>query len=268
MKHLIFAFAILAAIHAAGRASAQHSDIVLVLDGNRLVTADDTTLLAEIVFEGELGELGIPGFADDPGYSSGSLAPNALVGYNVTRSLLFWDGEALLEPPDDERLEIRQFNVALTTVTGTSGFQSGPYFAQANSGGGIHTHLTWYVKHPTFNPGDPFNNPISTGAYVLFLEQTSDMHDTSDEYAIVFNNNLSAAEFEEAVDAVHSLLAPSCHGDLDGDGVIGLSDLSTLLTNFGVSEGATYEDGDLTGDGAVGLADLSELLTLFGTSCP
>lgn len=56
-------------------------------------------------------------------------------------------------------------------------------------------------------------------------------------------------------------------GDVDGDGVVGLGDLSVLLSSFGVLSGATYEDGDLNGDGAVDLADLSELLSSYGTTC-
>lgn len=59
-----------------------------------------------------------------------------------------------------------------------------------------------------------------------------------------------------------------CPGDIDGDGAAGLADLSTLLSHFGTTSGATYYMGDLNGDGAVGLADLSLLLSSFGTSCP
>lgn len=61
---------------------------------------------------------------------------------------------------------------------------------------------------------------------------------------------------------------PPCIGDLDGDGMIALSDLGILLSNFGVPSGATYEDGDLDGDGDVDLADLSQMLSVFGTTCP
>lgn len=57
-----------------------------------------------------------------------------------------------------------------------------------------------------------------------------------------------------------------CPEDLDGDGVVGLGDLSILLANFGLPGGP--EDGDLDGDGEVGLADLSLLLEVFGTPCP
>ncbi len=58
-----------------------------------------------------------------------------------------------------------------------------------------------------------------------------------------------------------------CIADLDGDGEVGLSDLSALLENYGTGAGATYEDGDLDGDGDVDLADLSKLLEGFGLVC-
>ncbi|MEP0848412.1 MAG: S8 family serine peptidase [Phycisphaerae bacterium] len=59
-----------------------------------------------------------------------------------------------------------------------------------------------------------------------------------------------------------------CWGDLDLDGVIGLADLSALLTNFGLSGGMFYAQGDLDGDGDVDLADLSRLLESYGATCP
>lgn len=59
--------------------------------------------------------------------------------------------------------------------------------------------------------------------------------------------------------------ALGCPEDIDGDGSVGLSDLSALLTNFGLS-GAGLE-GDIDGDVDVDLADLSALLTAFGGTC-
>ena len=58
-----------------------------------------------------------------------------------------------------------------------------------------------------------------------------------------------------------------CFGDLDDDGAVGLSDLAQLLSNYGETSGATYEDGDLDDDGDVDLADLAALLAVYGTSC-
>lgn len=54
--------------------------------------------------------------------------------------------------------------------------------------------------------------------------------------------------------------------DLDDTGVIDISDLAMLLSNFGQS--GTYDDGDLNGDGLVSLPDLAALLSVFGLPCP
>lgn len=58
------------------------------------------------------------------------------------------------------------------------------------------------------------------------------------------------------------------HGDLDGDSDVDLADLAQLLSNYGITSGAVYEDGDLDGDGDVDLADLAALLAVYGTTCP
>ncbi len=53
-------------------------------------------------------------------------------------------------------------------------------------------------------------------------------------------------------------------GDLDGDHDVDLADLAELLSNWGISEGAVYEDGDLDGDGDVDMIDLATLLGRYG----
>ncbi len=250
----------------AASALAQHSDVLLAVQDNQLITLDEDTLLPAHVFASALGELGIPGYTDDPGYASDSLSPGEIIGFNVTRSLLLWDGAQFVPPPLNERLDI-SFSSLTVTADSDSGWQEGFSFAQASPSGGRHTHLTFYVKHPDFNPASPFFNPISSGAYVLLLEQTSDMHAASDEYAIVFNNGLTPEQFDQTLAEAETLFSPGCPGDLDDDGAVGLSDLSALLTNYGVVGGATFGDGDFNGDGDVDLADLSELLTYFGITC-
>lgn len=67
--------------------------------------------------------------------------------------------------------------------------------------------------------------------------------------------------------AASALSHATCAGDLDGDGDIDLTDLSSLLANYGVPSGAEYVDGDLNGDGDVDLEDLSSLLSGFGSIC-
>jgi len=54
-------------------------------------------------------------------------------------------------------------------------------------------------------------------------------------------------------------------GDLNSDGVVNLTDLSQLLSNFG--QPGTLTQGDISGDGVVDLTDLSRLLGRFGITC-
>jgi len=58
-----------------------------------------------------------------------------------------------------------------------------------------------------------------------------------------------------------------CLGDLDHDYDVDLADLAQLLSNYGMSEGAVYEDGDLDADGDVDLSDLAILLSRYGEVC-
>lgn len=62
-------------------------------------------------------------------------------------------------------------------------------------------------------------------------------------------------------------VSPPCDGDVDGNGAVDLTDLATLLSNFGVSAGASREQGDLDGDTDVDLTDLAILLANFGATC-
>jgi hypothetical protein len=57
-----------------------------------------------------------------------------------------------------------------------------------------------------------------------------------------------------------------CFGDLDGDGGVGLADLSLILARFG-STGASFAEGDFDLDGDIDLTDLSILLAEFGAVC-
>ncbi len=58
-----------------------------------------------------------------------------------------------------------------------------------------------------------------------------------------------------------------CAADLDQDGVISLSDLAVLLSNFGTPMAATQSMGDIDSDGDVDLQDMALLLAQFGTNC-
>lgn len=64
-----------------------------------------------------------------------------------------------------------------------------------------------------------------------------------------------------------TLAAAPCPGDLTGDRAVNLSDLSLLLSNYGVMGSATPGQGDLNGDGNIDLSDLAAMLAQYGVVC-
>jgi plastocyanin len=59
----------------------------------------------------------------------------------------------------------------------------------------------------------------------------------------------------------------TCAEDLNGDGIVDISDLALLLSNFGRSDSPGPGDGDIDGSGTIDLTDLAMLLSAFGQSC-
>ena len=56
-------------------------------------------------------------------------------------------------------------------------------------------------------------------------------------------------------------------GDVTGDGWVGGSDLTTVITNWGMT-GATHADGDLSGDGTVSGPDYTAVINNWGSGIP
>jgi len=87
------------------------------------------------------------------------------------------------------------------------------------------------------------------------------------ELALLINRSLPASADTNG-NGVPDECENPCPGDVDGNGIVDLSDLTVLLANFGTISGANPEDGDTDGDGDVDLTDLATLLGVFGTTCP
>ena len=85
------------------------------------------------------------------------------------------------------------------------------------------------------------------------------------------DNCLTASNTNQA-DADHDGCGDACDGnlicDVDGDGTVAGSDLSTILGQFGgpPAPGPTPPPGDCDGDGAVAGSDLSFALGQFGSA--
>jgi len=56
-----------------------------------------------------------------------------------------------------------------------------------------------------------------------------------------------------------------CPEDLDGDGLVAVSDVLLALGSFGCSESCEV---DLDGDGATTVSDILAMLSVFGNPCP
>ena len=69
--------------------------------------------------------------------------------------------------------------------------------------------------------------------------------------------------YDTVIHVIAEPVGPICLGDINGDGVVDLTDLGVLLADFGcVPPGPC--DGDLDGDGNTDLTDLGILLADFG----
>ena len=55
-------------------------------------------------------------------------------------------------------------------------------------------------------------------------------------------------------------------GDANGDGVVDVSDLGVLATNYGTTSGAEWADADFTGDGKVDVSDLGIFSMAYGNT--
>lgn len=85
-----------------------------------------------------------------------------------------------------------------------------------------------------------------------------------------FGAATSEAQFQRSTSAHFTTLSDAvpCPGDVNSDGVVDLTDLAILLSNFGTPAGAAWEDGDFNADQIVDLTDLAILLSQFGIVCP
>ncbi len=84
--------------------------------------------------------------------------------------------------------------------------------------------------------------------------------------AVLDNAILNKSSFGgQTVDANSLLIAPELLGDTNADGTVDLSDLSTVLNNFGATA-STWTSGNFDGQPTIDLTDLSDVLNNFGAT--
>lgn len=148
--------------------------------------------------------------------------------------------------------------------------------------------ITQHPPSATVDPGDPvsfsviatgtaplshqwFRNAVAlsdgggiSGSATATLDITSAAEAHEGSYTVSVTNGCGSATSDAATLSVNDV---PCPGDLNGDHVIDLGDLTIFLANFGMQSGAGPEDGDMDGDGDIDLSDLTDFLSLFGSSC-
>ena len=118
-------------------------------------------------------------------------------------------------------------------------------------------------------------NPTTTVSDSAWSQMTFDISAVADEQSMVYirwtmgttDGGVTYPGWNIDDVEIWGMIIPSCPGDLDGDGLVNLSDLAQLLAHYGMT-GVSYNDGDIDNDGDVDLSDLSALLSVYGTTCP
>ncbi len=84
--------------------------------------------------------------------------------------------------------------------------------------------------------------------------------------AVLDNADLHLGTFGGVgVDGDSIRVGPALLGDANADGTVDLTDLSTVLNNFGATTGA-WTSGNFDGGATIDLTDLSDVLNDFGAS--
>lgn len=137
---------------------------------------------------------------------------------------------------------------------------------------GYDLNSSEWVVGVSFNPATPdFRGFLYAGDATIDLNSvTSGAPGQISDAADISDSGFIAATADGLGGPVALLLSPPtttpCPADITGDGVVDLTDLATLLVDFG--RAASGLPGDIDRDGDVDLTDLAGVLAAFGTACP
>lgn len=162
--------------------------------------------------------------------------------------------------------------------TGTGNFQAGPKFVDPYGEDGIPGNedddFTLAETSPCIDKGDGAGIPLDTSdldgdlitaeplpADLNMVPRVLDDPETPNGGAVVLTPvDVGALEYVPPIPS-------TCEADIDGDGIVGSTDLNIFLFEFGVVPPSGPPLGDIDEDGELTTLDLNILLGEFGFTC-
>lgn len=214
MTHFKTLFACALATLAFADIASAHFDVAPYVAGGKIVTGgedDGTGESSPVVrtFGYDFGEeIDNPYTIADPGFNAAAgsgLPQGSQLRFDVLSSLTYWDGGG--EPtfsatPAGESITIA-FGANATMLTSTSGPQPGFNIKTVGANGFVHQHL-----NSTLNAGSAAEPAAGVYAVLLDLYSSDGSIARSDPFYVAYNNGLSEAQHDAAIDALNATLAP------------------------------------------------------------
>ena len=150
--------------------------------------------------------------------------------------------------------------VVMEGTTNTTGTLDGKITDPGKLSGGVRNFL---LSDRWFSWDYPIEAEIGLTSSTGLVEEVSLLSDGGSLYHLDLTLDGGTGDlfkFSNGGSFVGSLLP----GDVDGNGYVSGPDLTTIITNWGMT-GATREQGDLSGDGTVSGPDYTEVITYWGS---
>ena len=210
-------------------------------------------------------------FAENTATNGRTVACTNSIGVPSTLDLancILWDGSGGIWNNDGSTIQIRYSDV-YGGWTGDGNINANPLFADSASG-----DVRLSTGSPCIDAGD--NTALPPDEYDL-----DDDGDTCEILPADLDGNARQQDDPATIDSGYGAppmvdmgafefgddpAAGPCPGDFDGNRQVNLSDLATLLANYGQRSGDAC-NGDMDDDGDVDLSDLAALLAVYGVVC-
>jgi hypothetical protein len=258
------------------RAQVHAVDVILQVQSGGIVTGrvdDGVTDSPRYVFQGTLGDTGVPGGTANPGFDSenGTFAAQQIVGITIRKALRVWNGNGFSliagSPTPVTTMQLVRNSTTLTTPNvdpPPGSFGADLTLGQANSVGRLHQHPAYLLQGGT-----------SAGIYMLELQvwMGDDATGVSAPICVLFNQNAEQtdvdAAFAWAEANFHTPPPPVCDANCDGSTgtpALTASDFTCFLAKFRSGDSYANCDGS-TGTPLLTAADFTCFLAKFRSGC-